>query len=460
MYWFTKEGKEINRATYEFWGDTDADILSIPKKEYVPYSFGIALNEGAAKLWICDSDKIWYCTGAWSGGGISGEEGGGSYDDTLLMQALAEIQEKLDAADGDIEKIKEIIADHGEGLKDIRQQLSELEKRIIALENQSGSSMGACDCVQHSILNGKWDGVCDCDNEEPPVEDLTTWGQFVKYCADNYSDELIGYQIIDDGPAAQSYRIVNLEQKVNADTGKNYDCVVLQNDYAINADIVYDMPEKVAATGVYEEGLYYYVPAQEGYSLLNNYTVGNTITGEIYVNSIKDASGEIIARGYNDWDLSFARQFLNAPSVAEIKPTHIGDVLPEVLPEKTYIEGLSESLVNHAMPVKTYNAIDKVVLPSITQMNGIANLAIGTVFSYWKSQMKNVEANNDTNAGRTIKDVNGTAVFGMLIDNDPASFSKRAYVQKGTKAGQISFSSVSNPTASMPVIYIPIKEAQ
>lgn len=460
MYWFTKEGKEVNRATREFWGDTDEDILGIPKREYVPYSFGIALNEGATKLWICDSDKIWYCTGAWSGGGSGGEGGGSGYDDSLLMETLAEIQQQLDAANGDIDKIKEIIAGYDNEFAEIHESLSNLDKRLTILEQNSPSMGGDCDCVQHSTLNGNWDGTMDEEEEEPepPIETLTTWEQFIKYCADNYTDDLLGYQIIDDGPGAYSYRIVSLEEKANAKTGVAYECVVLQNTYADNADIAYDMPEKVQASGVYEEGLYYYVPVQNGYSLLTDYTVGDPITGEVYVNSIKDESGEIISKGYNDWKLSFIRQFLNAEKIADIKPTHVGDVLPDTMPEKTYLEGISQDLADNIMPIDTYGETDKVVLPSITQMNGIATPAIGEVLTYWKKQMKNVVATNSSNSGRTIKDAKNNNIFAMLIDADPESKCKRGYILKGTKAGQIGYSSALNATASMPIIYIAIRE--
>lgn len=453
MYWFTKDGKEINRATYEFWGDTDADILSIPKREYVPYSFGIALNEGAAKLWICDSDKVWYCTGAWSAG-----EGGSGYDDTLLRAAIEELQEKIDEVGNNVDAIQEIINNYGDKLLNI-------ESRLTALENKTPTMDGECNCVQHSILDGNWDGTFEDKPDEPeepvpddPVEELTTWDLFVKYCAENYNDNLIGYQIVDDGPAAHTFNIVNLEQKINAEDGKTYDCVVLQNSYAVYDDVPFDAPEAVLANGNYEESLFYYKAEDSGYKLMTDYEIGSPIEGNVYVNSVADSTGEVIAKGSNDWETSFIRQFLNKTDAKKFALQHIGDVLPDVLPKATYLESLSDDLVKNIMPIKNLNVIDKVVLPSIAQMNGISSSG-GKVFSYWKTKMKNISPTNNANANRATKTEDGTVVFTMLLDADEESKHKRAYIMKGSSAGKIGYSSAMNLTASMPVFYIAIREA-
>lgn len=397
MYWFTKNGKETNRATYEFWGDTDADILSIPKHEYVPYSCGIALNGGDTTLWICDGNKVWYKAGSLGDGGSGSGSGsgngccgggsgsGGSYDDTLILKALAEIQEKLTEAEGDIDAIKEIMASYEDKFADI-------DKRLTALEKRGGSSMGDCDCVQHSILNGNWDGIPEETPDEPDPEqpdepepgpdepnppeevDPSTWEAFNDYCLDNW-DKLLGTVVNDnEGAAALDFVVVH---RIDDEGQKT---VVLQSAYAIPA-----------------------VP-------YNN-------------------------NGYNGWEDSTLKQYMEGGD-NWYTPKHEGDVAPEDAPASGFMNLISDDLRAR---------VSVATIPSIANLDG--NDTSEVAFEYYKPFKKT----NSAAAKRVYNLKDGTTTFVALKDSNNANDNQRAYVKKN---GEIVYSNVANNTPITPVIHI------
>lgn len=129
MHWLVKDGDLVNRAVYEFWGDTDDDILNIPKSELRPYSIGVAVNGGMIAKWFCDGSKTWYpmdCCGSSSGSG--GNAGSGNTPE----------------------------------IKELREMIATLQKQLEALEVESVEFD-----LNHSVL----DGNCDhYDNVEPSTK--------------------------------------------------------------------------------------------------------------------------------------------------------------------------------------------------------------------------------------------------------------------------------------------------
>ena len=157
--------------------------------------------------------------------------------------------------------------------------------------------------------------------------------------------------------------------------------------YATPNNYEFDAAEKVVATEqTAVDGVYYYGYNGSAYTKLSLST-GDTIPyGDyttIYKNSVNMASGYDVQYGYNNWELSNIRQWLNTAAAANswFAPTHVGDSAPSYAGQPGFLSGFSAEFQSILTPTRsgtasntvtdggaTYYTYDKMFLPSMYEV--------------------------------------------------------------------------------------------
>lgn len=165
----------------------------------------------------------------------------------------------------------------------------------------------------------------------------------------------------------------------------------------------FDAAEKVVATERNaENGVYYYGNNGSTYTKLSLST-GDTIPyGDytaVYKNSVNMSSGYGVQYGYNNWELSNIRQWLNTAAAANswFAPTHVGDSAPSYASQPGFLSGFSAEFQSILTPTRSgvsanaatdgganYYTYDKMFLPSRYEVNLDTSLSHeGPVFALY-----------------------------------------------------------------------------
>lgn len=165
----------------------------------------------------------------------------------------------------------------------------------------------------------------------------------------------------------------------------------------------FDAPEQVAATEqAAVDGVYYYGYNGSTYTKLS-LSVGDAIPyGDyttIYKNSVNMASGYDVKNGYNNWELSNIRQWLNTAAAKNswFTPTHVGDSAPSYVRQAGFLSGFSAEFQSILTPTRSgvsantatdgginYYTYDKMFLPSMYEVKLDTSLSHeGPVFALY-----------------------------------------------------------------------------
>lgn len=236
--------------------------------------------------------------------------------------------------------------------------------------------------------------------------------------ADTWTDGSTTY----DDPA-----IVVSVETVEDEDGNTHTAAIMQRKYAAKTALQFDAPEQEEATEeTAQEGVFYFGLTGANFST-NNLTLLTLNPGDpipysdydaVYHTSISGTNKDYMSYGYNRYRDSGVRQWLNSEETegAWWQSTHIGDCPPSgYTTTNGYLYGCSEAMKAAAKPIKvsTYTnsvtdgsvidiTIDKIWLPSGTQMYGVVNDNEGTYFKYWKEATDLDSFSNDADIGRKI----------------------------------------------------------
>lgn len=215
-------------------------------------------------------------------------------------------------------------------------------------------------------------------------------------------------------------------------TGLYDHSITVQSHYIIDK-VVFDAVENEVATEENFSADYSYYVAdsskESGFRLLvagTDYTVGGAIpSGTTYYHSaIEDSTGYICKYGYNNWEHSAIRQWLNSEADAGSWWTakHLGDVAPAYATTKAgFLKGLDadfKKIIGTTKKVTTRNTItdgggsvemiEKIFLLSRAEVSGGAenSIAEGTPYEYYSRLVGSVTT--VANSGRIKTLENGT----------------------------------------------------
>lgn len=165
-------------------------------------------------------------------------------------------------------------------------------------------------------------------------------------------------------------------------------------------------------------------------SLTAGTTIDYTAYGAIYHTDISNSNKDYFASGYNNWEYSAFRQWLNsAAAVGEWwNPSHVGDCPPNQLGTvRGYKAGCSAALLQYAklikVPVYPWNksiqtTLDTFWLPSGTEMFGAVNdnegYALKKVADNCNSISGWTSANNGNTNARVFRRVNATGTAATI----------------------------------------------
>lgn len=190
------------------------------------------------------------------------------------------------------------------------------------------------------------------------------------------------------------------------ETGEFVPGMFLQCHYALPYNLPFNGPNGMTLSGMqYSEGLYYYESVDaSSYRLLiegTDYNIGDTILPGIVCSSVCDPNGEVLLDGYNLWEKSKLRQYLNSDSESSWQEMlEIGDKVIWDLPSAGFLSGFDEDFLSCIRPISVttikqtsmgsfFNqTYDRFFLPSLYQMNishsDSALTTEGQPFEYWK----------------------------------------------------------------------------
>lgn len=176
--------------------------------------------------------------------------------------------------------------------------------------------------------------------------------------------------------------------------------------YTTPSAYMFDNTEDVVATEeTAQDGVYYYGWDGSAMTALN-LTTGATIPyGDyttVYKSSVNTAANnykDMRQYGYNNWELSNVRQWLNssAGAGAWFTPSHVGDVAPSYNSQAGFLSGFSAEFQSILTPTRsgvcantvtdggaTYYTYDKMFLPSSYEVHGDTSLTDeGPVFALY-----------------------------------------------------------------------------
>ena len=173
--------------------------------------------------------------------------------------------------------------------------------------------------------------------------------------------------------------------------------------YTTPTAYAFDAPEQVAATEqAAVDGVYYYGYNGSTYTKLS-LSVGDAIPyGDyttIYKSSVNMAYGYDVKDGYNNWELSNIRQWLNTAAAKNswFAPTHVGDSAPSYIRQAGFLSGFSAEFQSILTPTRSgvsantvtdgginYYTYDKMFLPSMYEVKLDTSLSHeGPVFALY-----------------------------------------------------------------------------
>ena len=134
---------------------------------------------------------------------------------------------------------------------------------------------------------------------------------------------------------------------------------------------------------------------------------------EIYKHGLAYNARDAFSYGFNRYDHSAVRQYINSSST-ELggwwTSQHVGDVAPSQLATtRGYVAGCTSALLDYIQPVQVQcyssqagivTTVDKFFLDSGTEMNGVVNDNENTADSFWVAAMDNAAANNNASTAR------------------------------------------------------------
>lgn len=214
--------------------------------------------------------------------------------------------------------------------------------------------------------------------------------------------------------------------------------VTVQTHHVIDK-VVFDAREMDIATGNFEADYNYYIATDnpdvykhltEGTDYHNGDEIGSDKT--YYRSAIEDPTGYICRYGYNNWEHSAIRQWLNSEAEKgkwwEAK--HLGDVAPAYATTKDgFLKGLDadfKSIIGSTKKITALNTItdgggsveliEKIFLLSRTEVSGgnENSIAEGKAYEYYSRLVGSVTT--AANDGRIKYDTKGTAAWWGLRD--------------------------------------------
>lgn len=234
------------------------------------------------------------------------------------------------------------------------------------------------------------------------------------------------------------FDIVGFDHDADATGLHKHSISIVAHD--VLAEMQFDQIENEVATEAQFSADYSYYLAdaskESGYKYLTpgtDYQIGAAIpTGKTYYHSaIEDKTGYIVKYGYNNWEHSAIRQYLNSDKDKGTwwSPKHLGDVAPTYATTKDgFLKGLDadfRSIIGTTKKVTALNTvtdgggsvelIEKIFLLSTTEVSGGNNnsVAEGKAYPYFSDLVGSVTT--AANSGR-IKFYNGVAHWWGLRD--------------------------------------------
>lgn len=210
-------------------------------------------------------------------------------------------------------------------------------------------------------------------------------------------------------------------------------------DYAKQGDKVYECTTAIETAEAFNADHWsqittaaFQAGALVNISLSTGASVPYTAWTAIYHTDVSASNKDYFSSGYNNWELSAIRQYLNSDgAVGEWwNPAHVGDCPPSQLATvRGYKAGCSAALLQYAKPVQVpvypWNlspqyTVDQFWPPSVTEMFGAANdnegYALKKVQDNCYAASGWTTANNNNCSGRVYRRVSatGTAVSAWL----------------------------------------------
>lgn len=250
------------------------------------------------------------------------------------------------------------------------------------------------------------------------------------------------------------FDIIGFDHDADA-TGLNDHSITVQA-HAIIDKLQFDAREnEVATEATFSADYNYYVAGADADHFTHlvagtDYQVGAAIpSGTTYYHTaIEDPTGAIVRYGYNNWEHSAIRQWLNSEAAANAwwEAKHLGDLAPAYAATKAgFLKGLDadfKSLIGTTKKVTALNTktdgggsvelVEKIFLLSRTEVSGGNENGIveGKVYDYYSRLVGAVTT--EANTGRIKYDGNGEAVYWWLRDpNTGDSYAPRRVYPSG-----------------------------
>jgi hypothetical protein len=262
--------------------------------------------------------------------------------------------------------------------------------------------------------------------------------------------------------------IIGFDHDIDA-TGHKHSVTI--QTHKVIGEFQFDHEEnEVATEGTFSADYSYYIAdssQDSGFKYLTpnkDYYIGNTIPSGItyYHSAIEDSTGYIVKYGYNNWEHSALRQYLNSESEKGQwwKAKHLGDVAPAYATTKDgFLKGLDadfKKIIGTTKKVTALNTvtdggssvelIEKIFLLSRTEVSGGTenNIAEGTPYEYYSNLVGSV--NSGASSGRIKYSSNGSAHWWGLRDpNTGHSYS----VRHCNEDGSISYNNALNTSRGL-----------
>lgn len=266
-----------------------------------------------------------------------------------------------------------------------------------------------------------------------------------------------------------------LLDSVYYDSGKTY----AVGDYARVGAETYQCTTAVSAAEEFDEAKWSLILTASAFqsgamthvSRNTGQTIDYTAYGAMYHTDISSSYKDYLMYGYNNWELSAQRQYLNSTANEGEwwYAQHVGDCPPANLGEiKGYMAGCSEALLSHARQIRVpvfpwgqsaQYTVDTFWLPSATEMYGVANDNEGHPFKFVEDACNTAlawtSANNGNNAARIYRRVNAkTSAANVRLRSANRSNSYNAWYVSTSGGVNSSGGSASNAYASLPACAI------
>lgn len=295
------------------------------------------------------------------------------------------------------------------------------------------------------------------------ASNITTYKGVVEAVRLGLNDTLIGKEIADtwtdeDGVVWDDPSIVVHVGNVTDPEGSIHVAAIMQRKYASIKAMSFDAAERETPTSSFaQEGVYYYAKKNVGSSgwayTWQDISTGASLSSltEPVCNDVKDTnlSSNLAHYGWNNWQYSNIRQYLNSSAVAGDwwQSSHLGDSVSSV--QKVYagwLKGTTEALrkaikpiqitsygyVDYATKKTSFITTDTVFLPSAYNIMGGTN-KVGEQWDYWKKVVGTTIITGATSARIFSRNGNKT----IILRNSDSTTDNSAYIYEVTATGSI-----------------------